>query len=430
MGCRSTRHPCHSPTPRRSERQPLADAAATGATEEVKTAMNADRPSMQILFCVTALASACSRSHVDAEVSAPPQLDGPEMTREAAQRILRDAQAIPTPRGIEDLEAVEIGGIPQWISVRGRDRRNPILLFIHGGPGTTEMPVSWYWQRPVEDFFTVVQWDQRGCGKTAASTPESAALPTITLERMIADGGEMVAHLRAQYGKDKIFVLGHSWGTLIGLELAKRHPNWLHAYVGMGQFIYTRDNEAVGYRFALREARRRNDETAIRELEAIAPYPSDDMLLPLPSVIIQRKWVAAYGGMTWGRADLAHEENLRRLSPEYSDADLAADDRIVGVVARLLPQLGRVDYRGTTRLDLPVFLFSGRHDYAVPSEVSLAWFERLDAPLKQIVWFEHAAHMMHLEEPGQFILHLVQDVRPIAAAVGDAAPPDAPGTGR
>ena len=133
-----------------------------------------------------------------------------------------------------------------------------------------------------------------------------------------------------------------------------------------------------------------------------------------------------------GRRNLDYEHNLRMLSPSYSDADLEASDLeasdlVGGVVMQLLPQLGGVDYRNVTELDVPVFLFSGRYDYATPSEVSLAWFENLAAPTKNIVWFEHSAHMMHLEQPGKFIVHLIQDVRPIAVRAGDAAPPDAPG---
>ena len=377
--------------------------------------------SLSVFFVASLLfTTACTERQPPAE---------PEISRAAVQDIIRQAQDIQTPRGVNDLKEVEIGGLKQWISVRGRDRRNPILLFIHGGPGTTEMPVSWFYQSPLEDYFTVVQWDQRASGKTAASGDPAAIIPAITVDRMVEDAQEVVEYLRSAYGKEKIFVLGHSWGTLLGLELAIRRPEQLHAYIGMGQLIHTRENEAVGYRFALNEARRRNDETAIQELEAIAPYPREDGSLIVADVIVQRKWVSAYGGMAWGRENLDYEHNLRMLSPDYSDADLEASDLVVGVVMQLLPQLSGVDYRNVTELDVPVFLFSGRYDYATPSEVSFEWFENLAAPTKNIVWFEHSAHMMHLEQPGRFIVHLIRDVRPIAVRAGDAAPPDAAGVG-
>lgn len=385
---------------------------------------------LAFLISALSLTAACSPTAVETPAEELKGEARAALSRGAVQHIIRDARMIRTPHGVDELKEVEIGGIGQWISVRGRDRRNPVLLFIHGGPGTTEMPVSWFYQAPLEDYFVVVQWDQRGSGKTAVSNDQATVVPTITVARMIEDAEEMVAHLRTEYGKDKIFVLGHSWGSLLGLELALRRPEWMHAYIGMGQFIYTHDNETVGYRFALDEARRRNDAAALEELEAIAPYPKADGGLRVQDVIIQRKWVSAYGGMTRGRSNLDWENNLRGLSPDYSDADLAADSEIGSIVAQLLPQLANIDYRDATRLETPAFLFSGRHDFATPSEVSAAWFENLQAPAKRIFWFEHAAHMMHFEQPGKFALHLIQDIRPIAVRAGDAAPEDAAGAGR
>ncbi|WP_428240832.1 alpha/beta fold hydrolase [Gynuella sp.] len=355
--------------------------------------------------------------------------EAPGFSRNEVQEIIRQAQEIQTPRGVNELKEIEIGGVKQWISVRGRDRRNPVLLFIHGGPGTTEMPVSWFYQSPLEDYFTVVQWDQRGSGKSVASNDQAAVIPTITFERMVEDGEEVVSYLRREYEKEKIFVLGHSWGTLIGLETAIRHPNWLHAYIGMGQVISTQQNEILGYQFALAEARRNHNETAIAELESIAPYPEEDGTLSVQEVLIQRKWVSFYGGMAWGHSNIDYEFDLRTLSPAYSEADLNADSETVNVVLKLLPQLEGIDYRDTRNLDVPIFLFAGRHDYATPSAVSTEWLKALHAPTKHIVWFEHSAHMMHIEQPGRFLFHLIQDVRPIAVKAGDAAPEDAPGVG-
>ena len=191
--------------------------------------------------------------------------------RTPVQKILRDVRRIPSPPGIEETFAVRIGGIDQWISVRGRDRRNPILLFIHGGPASTEMPVSWLYQSGWEDYFTVVQWDQRGAGKTYVANDPAVVEPTIATERMVADGEELVAWLREHYGKRKIFVLGHSWGSIIGLELARRHPDWLHAYIGMGQMIDGRDNERLGYEWALQAARADHNDKAVRELTRSRP---------------------------------------------------------------------------------------------------------------------------------------------------------------
>jgi pimeloyl-ACP methyl ester carboxylesterase len=348
-------------------------------------------------------------------------------SRDRARDIIRDARRIMSPLGIEEQRAVDIAGVQQWITVRGRDRRNPILLFIHGGPASTEMPVSWLYQSGWEDFFTVVQWDQRGAGKTAASEDHDAVIAGMSIERMTADGEAMVAHLRQHYGKRKIFVLAHSWGTVIGLNLARRHPDWLHAYVGMGQIVDWRENERVGYAFALREARSDGNKAAVAELEAIAPYPPADGVLSFQQIITQRNWVIHYGGLTAGRQDFAYDLNARKISPDYTDRDLSPPGTDGDTLVRLLPELARLDFPTVRRLDCPTFLFCGRRDYQTPSEIATAWFGKLRAPAKGLCWFEHSAHMMQLEQPGKLLLHLVNDIRPLAAKVGDVAPPDQPG---
>jgi pimeloyl-ACP methyl ester carboxylesterase len=345
-----------------------------------------------------------------------------------ARAIIADARRIMAPRGIEENYAVEIGGIKQWISVRGRDRRNPILLFIHGGPATTEMPVSWLYQSPWEDFFTVVQWDQRGAGKSWTANEDPAAIAEgISIERMTQDGVELVDYLRKKYDKRKIFVLGHSWGTVIGLNVALRHPDWLHAYIGMGQVINGQENEELGYAFALREARRTKNAQAIKELEAIAPYPNPSAPTFFEQVLTQRKWVIYFGGLTAGRSDFSYDTNARLLAPEYSDADLAAA-RYAGLsLVALIPGLTQLDYRKVHRLDTPLFIVAGRRDFETPSALAADWFSSVQAPYKRLFWFEHSAHMMQLEQPGKLLMHLVNDVRPIAAKAGDVAPADAPG---
>jgi len=342
--------------------------------------------------------------------------------RTPVQKILRNARAITNPEGIEELRAVEIGGIKQWISARGRDRRNPILLFIHGGPASTEMPVSWMYQSAWEDYFTVVQWDQRGAGKTYVANDPAVVEPTITAERMIADAEEMTAYLRAHYGKRKIFVLGHSWGSLMGLELARRHPDWLHAYVGMGQMIYGQDAERLGYEWALQRARDDHNDRAVKELEALAPYPRADGTVTIDQILKQREWVIHYGGLTWGRPDFDFAQDAAKLSPDYTRKELSPEEGIGESLGKLLPAMMKYDVRGVRSMGCPVFIFAGAYDYETPSQLAVDWLAALDAPRKGLVRFDRSAHMMEVEEPGKFLVHLVSDVRPIAERAGDVAP--------
>jgi pimeloyl-ACP methyl ester carboxylesterase len=373
-------------------------------------------------LCVLAFMQAAAHAQAVATAApAPAAASAPADWRAKAQKVLHDARAIQQP-GIEELRAVDIGGIKQWISVRGRDRRNPILLFIHGGPASTEMPVSWMYQSAWEDYFTVVQWDQRGAGKTYVANDPAAVEPTITVERMVEDAEEMAAWLRTHYGKQKIIVLGHSWGSLMGLELARRHPDWLHAYVGMGQMIYGPDNERLGYEWALNQAHAVRNLQAVQELEAIAPYPRADGSVTVDQILKQREWVIRFGGLTWGRPDFDYAQAAATLAPEYSRKELSPEDGVGESLPRLLAGMMKFDVRGVHQMGCPVFIFAGAHDYETVSKLAEDWLAALDAPRKGLVRFDNSAHMMELEEPGKVLVHLVEDVRPLAARAGDAAP--------
>jgi pimeloyl-ACP methyl ester carboxylesterase len=339
-------------------------------------------------------------------------------TRATAQRLLREVRRITTPNGIEQLTPVRIGGVRQWISVRGRDTANPILLFLHGGPGFAEMPASWIYQSALEDHFTVVQWDQRGAGKSTVDENGQPLSPTITYERMVQDVVEMVEHLRKTYRRQRIFVAGHSWGSIIGLELARTHPDWLHAYIGIGQVIHSEEAEKVSYAFAIDEARKRGNKEALAQLEGIAPYPDANGGISLKSILLERRWINAFGGMSYGREGLDYELGARVLSPEWTDADLKADDG-GGTLTRLMSSLLATNFTRVTRFECPVVIFAGRHDYAVPSIVAERWFKTITAPAKRFIWFENSAHMVQMEQPGLFAMHLINDVRPLLERHGD-----------
>jgi pimeloyl-ACP methyl ester carboxylesterase len=157
--------------------------------------------------------------------------------RKYLQRKVAVERAIHSSDGIDSLEAVRIGGIDQWIEVRGQAVNNPIILFIHGGPGIAFIPLAGAYQGPWENYFTVVQWDQRGAGKTYTSNDENLQRRTMNVAQMEQDTVAVVNYLRSRFHRQKIFVIGHSWGSILGLWLAHEHPEMIYAYVGTGQVI-------------------------------------------------------------------------------------------------------------------------------------------------------------------------------------------------
>jgi proline iminopeptidase len=343
-------------------------------------------------------------------------------SRAEATAIIADTRKIVTPNGIERLEKVRIGGIDQWVSIRGRDKRNPVLLFIHGGPGYVSMPMSWWFSRDWEEYFTIVQWDQRGSGKTYLLNDPAKIAPTLTLDRMVEDAEEMADWTRRELGKKKIFALGHSWGSYLGLQLAKRHPEWFYAYIGVAQLTDGPESERRGWTFTIDAARRAGNAEAVHQLEAIAPYFPLDHPSSLKDIFTQRKWLDLYGGVMAHWDGNSAESGLAALSPDYTDEEIShiweGNDFTEKYLLAQVLSLNLTDIR---KLDCPLIIFAGRHDVNLNSEVAAEWFTKVNAPSKQFVWFENSAHLPMTEEPGKFLIALVRYARPIAERVGDAS---------
>lgn len=369
----------------------------------------------------TSASSATAPAGASSVATAPAQDKSPPMSRDEVIRILANNRKIVSPHGIEEMVKVRIGGVDQWLSIRGKDRRNPILLFLHGGPASPAMPEAYTFQTPWEDYFTVVQWDQRGAGKTYAANSEQAMAPGMTVDGMTNDAAQVVQYLRQRYGKRKIFLLGHSWGTVLGVHLAQLHPDWFYAYISVGQVVNGRHNEEVGYAFALRQAIAQGNAQAVRELKAMAPYPGPK--LTLDNIGTRSKWEMYYGGLAYGRQDYQFEDDAESLSPDYSKADLAAIGKgSLFSLDHLLQPLLAVDFDHTTHFDCPVIVFVGQHDYTTAHELTEKWFGDIHAPSKRLVMFADSAHMIMQEQPGRFLMHLVTDALPLALKAGDAAP--------
>lgn len=331
--------------------------------------------------------------------------------------IITEASRIVTPQGIEETFVANIGELPHVVNVRGKDRSNPIIVFLHGGPGSTAMPVSWSFQQGWEDFFTVVHFDQRGAGRTFRLNGGAGLQSNPSADRYVADAIEVIEVIRQRYAKNKVVLLGHSWGSVIGLSVASRRPDLLHAYVGVGQLIDFRRNEEAGYAWTLAEAQRRGNLEAIRELQAIAPYPGDGPL-SISSLVTERKWNTRFGGQIFGREDGSVYFDAVRLSPEYDARDRAAMNEGMDASGQaLFPTMRQVSFWDVSDLEVPVVMLLGREDRVTSATLTQDWMSRLDAPVKEIVLFDNSAHFPMIEEPGKFLFTLVERVLPLTSGV-------------
>lgn len=341
------------------------------------------------------------------------QLADDDATR--ARAVVEDLMRIPGPDGIQESYAERIGGIDQWISIRGQDRDNPVILFVHGGPATPTIPSLWQFQRPLEDYFTMVNYDQRGAGKTYLANDPEAVSGTVHVQQFVDDVVEMAEHVRAKLGKEKLVLMAHSWGTIPATHAALQRPDLFHAYVGVGQVINVRDNERLSIAWGLGQARRHGNAEAVAEMESIMPYPGDEPITR-ERIVIARKWPQHYGGM----AAFRDETNLwfygaARLSPDYDADDRAAlNAGSLFTLGRVLDEFVQVDFKPVREFPIPVVMLMGRHDYTTVSQLIDEWLQRVEAPYKRAVWFERSAHMLPWEEPGKFLVSLLEHVRPLA----------------
>ena len=330
------------------------------------------------------------------------------------REIIGDFDRIVAPDGVQETYRVELGGIEQWVYVRGQSRKNPLLLFVHGGPASPMSAAMWLFQRPLEEYFTIVHYDQRGAGRTFLEADPRTVAPTLTIERYAADTVELARYLEKRYAVPKVILVGHSWGTVVALTAALHHPELFYAYVGIGQVVSTRENERISYDYALSEAKRLGNRAAQTELEALAPYPGDRPLTR-ERIIGARKWAQYYGGLSAYRNASRYYFDAPLLSPDYDDAAVDAIDKgSLLTLGRILPEFLAVDFRKVGKMALPVVMLLGRHDYTTPTEPTERWLAQLQAPSKRGIWFENSAHLIPFEEPGKLLVSLVQYVRPLA----------------
>ena len=298
-----------------------------------------------------------------------------------------------------------LGGIPQWIMIRGRDTALPILVVLHGGPGGPETTLFRRFNAVLEDSFVVVHWEQRGAGKSFARDipPE-----TMTIDRFLRDLDELIDHLRERLGATrKVVLLGHSWGSALGTLYAARHPQKVLAYIGTGQMGDLLASERASYAFVLAEAARRGNRRALADLTRIGPPPYGPA-----KIRVQRRWLRTFmGGLSVARVFW-----LTATGPGASVFDLVDILRGMGFTMRtMLKEIGTINLEtAVPRLEMPVWFLSGRHDHQVDAAVAEAYFDKLIAPAgKELAWFENAGHFVPFEEPETFNATMAR----IAAAV-------------
>jgi pimeloyl-ACP methyl ester carboxylesterase len=320
--------------------------------------------------------------------------------------------AINTPNGIDEAMVVRIDGIDQWITVRGQDRDNPVILMLHGGPGVTNcgFAVSFV---PWEKDFTIVQWDQPGAGRTFGRA-ERIFPRGLTIESMTRDGIEVAEFLKTHLHKDRVIILGWSWGSVLGIHMVQSRPDLFSAYVGTGQIVNMQAGEAIVYARVLDAARSEGNSRAIKELESVGPPPYKTQA----ALGTQRKWAAT---LTGGTNPILEIAELALLAPRTSLGDawsfmsgvLASQNHFLG--PSMDGEMMKVDLAdGNKDFAIPIFVFQGADDDFTPAQLAQAYVEGIRAPQKRFILITGAAHDAVITRSDEFLELLVRRVRPLA----------------
>lgn len=283
-------------------------------------------------------------------------------------------------------EAIFIGGIKQFITIKGRNPSLPLLLFLHGGPGGSVMNYADNFTNRLQEHFLVVQWDQRETGRTL----EMNASPTrLSLTLFQNDTHELISFLLKRFGKEKLYLAGHSWGTALGFHIAGKFPELLYAYVAIGPMINQLESERIALAVMMEEATKRQNKKEMDELSSVhIPFETGEQLY------YHRKWLLHFAG------------NRRQLSKTYvidwSDRWLSVyNEACQENLLERLPAVG-----------CPVYFFAGRKDYQTNSSIAEEYYSMLDAPKKGFFWFEFSAHSVPGSEPDRLQQLIIDEILP------------------
>jgi pimeloyl-ACP methyl ester carboxylesterase len=301
---------------------------------------------------------------------------------------------------IAEMTEVELNGRKQWISLRGWDKNKPVLLFLAGGPGGTQMAAVRHELAELEKHFVVVNWDQPGSGKSyyAEKTRD------ITVDTYIQDGHALTEYLKDRFSQEKIYLIGESWGSALGIFLVDKYPRSYHAFIGTGQMIDFEETERLDYAKAIEIAESNGNTDLVEKLRANGepPYYGKDVTWKSAPYL---NYLSAYMASRPGIHNPGYNTFRDIGSSEYGLLDKINFFRgIINTYNEVYQQLYDIDLRRDyAKLEVPVYFFLGRYDVNAPTVLAEEYERLLDAPDKVIVWFEHSGHSPWINEPEKFV---------------------------
>lgn len=320
------------------------------------------------------------------------------LARPASTSPIAQADGTPLADSIAELATVQVGGHDQAILLRGRSQDAPVLLFLEGGPGGTALGAMHYSGGGLEEHFVVATWDQRGTGKSLTARDPVA---TLTPRQAVSDTIAVAEYLRTRFNEKRIYVLGSSWGSTLGVLTAQARPDLFRAYIGSGQMVDQLETDRRMYADSLAYAERVGDAGFAQQLRDIGRPPYTDTLDYPIALTSNPEWDDYARGSDYS---LQASYPMSLFASEYTFTEsMRAMGAIADTFAAMYPHLQDVDFRRTVAsLDVPVYLVQGAHEAPGRADLAQEWFSLLSAPSKQLIRFDNSGHTPHLDEPAHF----------------------------
>jgi pimeloyl-ACP methyl ester carboxylesterase len=313
------------------------------------------------------------------------------------------------PDSIAEITTVDIQGIKNWLVIRGRNVHNPILLFLHGGPGSPELPLLRHFNEPLEDEFVLVYWEQPGTCKSYSPDIRESDL---TVDKFVDYTKGVIDYLRARFGKDKVYLIGHSWGSALAVLTARKYPEVVYAVIGVGQVVNPVAEEVTSFRLTLTRAREEKNDAAVKELTGLGDPPAyvlanDDSY---DGFMIKRKWALYFGLALYGKRSYKDYERYYFEATEYTIFDLISYVRGRVLTARTLGRdMVNIDLNTQApELTVPAYFMMGRYDAISLNADFDEYIRRLRAPKKEVIWFDQSAHLPLFEESAKFNAEIIR----------------------
>jgi pimeloyl-ACP methyl ester carboxylesterase len=328
------------------------------------------------------------------------------LARPASTAVIVDATGDPVPGSIAELSALDVNGHELHVMIRGHSVDNPVLLFLAGGPGGSEIGAMRNHLPELEEHFTVVTWDQRGTGK---SYDELDPASNLTLDGAVADAVAVTNQLRDRFGQDRIYLLGQSWGSTLGVLAVQQRPDLYKAFIGTGQMVSQLATDTIFYNDTLDWARASGDSALVDELSAIGPPPYQRML-DYETALASEHEVYPYDHSANSEGEGGFSENF--IVSEYTLIDqVHLLGAFIDTFSVLYPQLQDIDFRQTaTDFEIPMFFVQGAHEADGRADVFGDWYPTINAPTKDLTVLDTSGHRPLWEQPSEFVDYLVSTV--------------------